>query len=236
MNNNSTIAILGAMDCEVSELKSKLQSVEEKVFGNFVVTVGSFCNHNIILAKTGVGKVNAAVYTQFIIDKFSPEAIINTGLAGGIAPNLKIGDVVIGEKLVQYDFDVSALGYPKGYMCTGIDKDKPTVFYSDKNLISKFMDIINQESSAHKGIIASGDTFVSCDNHKKEIRELFNATAVEMEGCAIAQTAALNNIPFLVIRTISDLADSNASEKFVLNEIEIAERSCLTMERLLANV
>ncbi len=236
MNNKSTIAILGAMDCEVAELKSKLQNAEEKVFGNFVITVGSFCNHNIILAKTGVGKVNAAVYTQFIIDKFNPEAIINTGLAGGIAPNLKIGDIVIGENLVQYDFDVSALGYPKGYMCTGIDKDKPTVFYSDENLISKFMDIVRHESKAHKGTIASGDTFISCDNLKKEIRELFNATAVEMEGCAIAQTATLNKIPFLVIRTISDLADSNASEKFVLNEIEIAKHSCLTMEQLLTKI
>lgn len=236
MNNKFTIGIIGAMDCEISALKQKLQNLEIINDKKLQVNVGNFCGHKIILVKSGIGKVNAALCTQYIIDKFSPDYIINTGIAGGIAENLKIGDVVLGEKLVQYDFDVSALGYAKGYMCNGINPDKPTYFFSDKNLISKFENMPSESLQVYKGIIASGDSFISDSSRKKEIRNLFNASAVEMEGCAIAQTAYTNEVPFLVIRAISDLADDNAVEHYTLGEDEIAKVSSSTIEYLITKM
>lgn len=233
MNNNYIIGIIGAMDCEVDVLKQKLQNLEELQHSNQKIYLGNLYGHKIILVKSGVGKVNSAICTQYIIDKFNPDYIINTGIAGGIAKNLEVGDVVVGEKLVQYDFDVSAIGYAKGYMCTGIEPDKPTMFYSDENLIKSFEKSFDKEITLHKGIIASGDTFVSDVNRKKEIHNLFNATAVEMEGCAIAQTSTANNVPFLVVRAISDLADNEAGKSHAFVEEEMAEVSSSAIENLL---
>mgnify|MGYP004681745629 FL=1 len=236
MSNNLTIGIIGAMDCEVSELKQKLENLEEIKHGNLQINLGTFYGHKIVLVKSGIGKVNAALCTQYIIDKFNPDYIINTGIAGGIAENLKVGEIVIGEKLVQYDFDVTAFGYAKGYLCTGIESDKPTYFNSDEGLMAKLERISDEKVKIHKGIIASGDSFISDLERKKEIHNLFNATAVEMEGCAIAQTSNANNIPFVVIRAISDLADNNATESYTFSEDEIAKVSSSVVENLLKEI
>lgn len=236
MSNNLTIGIIGAMDCEVSALKQKLENLEEIKHGNLQINLGTFYGHKIVLVKSGIGKVNAALCTQYIIDKFNPDYIINTGIAGGIAENLKVGEIVIGEKLVQYDFDVTAFGYAKGYLCTGIESDKPTYFNSDEGLMAKLERISDEKVKIHKGIIASGDSFISDLERKKEIHNLFNATAVEMEGCAIAQTSNANNIPFVVIRAISDLADNNATESYTFSEDEIAKFSSSVVENLLKEI
>ena len=236
MSNNLTIGIIGAMDCEVSALKQKLENLEEIKHGNLQINLGTFYGHKIVLVKSGIGKVNAALCTQYIIDKFNPDYIINTGIAGGIAENLKVGEIVVGEKLVQYDFDVTAFGYAKGYLCTGIESDKPTYFNSDEGLMTKLERISDEKVKIHKGIIASGDSFISDLERKKEIHNLFNATAVEMEGCAIAQTSNANNIPFVVIRAISDLADNNATESYTFSEDEIAKVSSSVVENLLKEI
>ncbi len=237
MNNKKTIAIIGAMDCEVNKLKELLINKEEYELGFVKIYKGEIHNHKIILAKSGVGKVSAALCTQHIIDNYHPDTVINTGVAGGLADNLSVGDIVIGENLVQYDFDTSALGYAKGYMCTGINPDKPTVFNSNPELIEAFEKaFVNSKTNfhIHKGTIATGDTFVCDLKRKHEIKDLFNAAAVEMEGAAIAQCAAANNIPFLIIRAISDLADNSANESLDKFETIMAELSSKTIEILLS--
>ncbi len=234
--NNKTIGIIGAMDCEINKLKSKLQNLQEIKKGKLLINTGILHGHNVIVVKSGVGKVNAALCTQYIIDKFEPDYIINTGIAGGIAFGLGVGDLVIGSELVQHDFDVSAIGYARGYMCTGVNPDKPTVFYSDKKLIKKYEEAVKKSISlvkVHTGVIASGDVFVSDNNRKKEIHDIFNATAVEMEGAAIAQTASKNEIPFLIVRARSDLADDNAATDHEFVETEIAALSALSVEKLI---
>ena len=233
MSNNKTVGIIGAMDCEVNKLKSKLQNLQEIKKGELLINTGVLHGHNIVLLKSGVGKVNAAMCTQLIIDKYEPDYIINTGIAGGVASGLQVGDIVAGESLVQYDFDVSAIGYAKGYMCTGKNPDKPTVFYSDPTLIKEFEEAAKDTLNVHTGVIASGDTFVSDKNKKKEIKETFNAAAVEMEGCAIAQTATANGIPFIIVRAISDLADDTAAQDHEFVETEMAELSSSAIEKLL---
>ena len=231
--SNKTVGIIGAMDCEVNKLKSKLQDLKEIKHGELLINTGKLHGHNVIVVKSGVGKVNAALCTQYIIDKFEPDYIINTGIAGGVATGLQVGDIVAGSELVQYDFDVSAIGYAKGYMCTGINPDKPTVFYSDKTLIAEFEKAAKGSLNVHIGVIASGDTFVSDKNKKKEIKETFNASAVEMEGCAIAQTATVNKVPFVIVRAISDLADDTAAQDHEFVETEMAELSSSAIEKLL---
>ncbi len=209
------IGIIGAMDCEIAKLKELMKNIKSENTGRLNIFTGGIENHNIILVKCGVGKVNAALCCQYIIDKYNPDYIINTGIAGGLADNLSIGDIIIGQDLVQHDFDATDLGYAKGYMCTGVDKDKPTMYHSDKILIKKFekaMTEFHSEVKFHRGIIATGDMFIGNTEKKKDIRKTYNALGAEMEGGAIAQTSNLNNVPCIIIRAISDLADGTVAD------------------------
>ncbi len=236
MLNKKTIAIIGAMDCEVNLLKSCLKNYKETKAGKIAVYTGTVNNYNVIISKSGVGKVNSAVTTQYIADTYHPDCIINTGVAGGIADDLSVGDIVIGTSLVQYDFNVTALGYALGYMCTGINKDKPTVYYSDETLVESYEKAVTESgfgSKIHKGVIATGDTFISDNKKKAELKSIFNASAAEMEGCAIAQCAYMNNIPFVIVRAISDLANGEAPKSLEKFESEMAEVSAKTIETLL---
>lgn len=214
------IAIIGAMECEISSIKQELKDLKEIVYADLQIYTGNIKDNFIVLSRSGVGKVNAALNTQYIIDTFKPNIVINIGVAGGIDKCLNIGDIVIGTNLVQHDFDITPLGYAKGCMCIGKDKSKPTKYYCDNNLIEKFQNILEEnvtKNKIHQGVIASGDQFIADRDVKKEINESFDALAVEMEGCAIAQVATRNKIPFIVIRAISDLADgdmSNAHAEF----------------------
>ena len=239
MNTISKIAIIGAMDCEISDIKKELSNLKEEKYADLKIFTGTINDKFVVLTQSGVGKVNAALNTQYIIDTYTPDIIINTGVAGGIADGLDIGDVVIGTYLVQHDFDVTALGYAKGYMCTGIEKDKPTKYYCDKNLINKFQNSLEKNipsNKIHQGIIASGDKFVSGKEMKKEINEYFGAIAVEMEGCAVAQVATRNKIPFIVTRAISDLADGKTAEYQNEFEKKISAVSTQTIKIFLKNL
>jgi len=235
----SKIAIIGAMDCEISAIKKEMFDLKEENYADLKIFTGTINGKFIILAQSGVGKVNAALNTQYIIDTYKPNIIINTGVAGGISEDLDIGDVVIGTYLVQHDFDVTVLGYAKGYMCTGVEKDKPTKYYCDKELVKSFQSCLEQNMSKqkiHLGIIASGDKFISGKEIKKEINEYFGAVAVEMEGCAIAQVATRNKIPFVVTRAISDLADGKTAEYQNEFEKKMSEVSTQTIKIFLKNL
>lgn len=236
MKPNSKIAVIGAMDCEIEKIKELLSDIAECDFGGFTIWIGKINNHEIFVSKSGVGKVNSAINTQFLIDKFHPDYVINTGVAGGIDSNLEVGDIVIAEKLVQHDFDATALGYPKGYICNGIMSDSPTYFYSDFNLVELFEKTISTmdlKTKTHRGIIATGDYFIASAEKKQELKNLFNATAGEMEGAAIAQACAKNNTPFVVMRAISDLADCSAPKSLEEVETTMAEFAAETLKKLL---
>jgi len=169
-------------------------------------------NKEYILVRAGIGKVNAARTTQILIDKFDIEYIINLGSAGGLNDKLSIGDIVIGEKIVQHDFDVTAFGREKGFI-----PETGKFFESDIKLLNIFENINLDDAKILKGTIASGDIFYTNNELKQSIRKEFNADCVEIEGAAIAQVCYLNNIPFVVIRSISDNANNGAHmdyEKF----------------------
>lgn len=221
------IAIIGAMDIEVDVLKEAIEGEVIEKIGDMVFHSGKINNNEVVVVKCGIGKVNAARCAQTLADHFKVSAMINTGIGGGIGDGLAVGDLVIAESLVQHDFDVTGFGYAKGYMFIG-DKDKPTYYFTDKNLaelIEKAAYEHISENKVKKGIIATGDIFVSDAETKSEIKNNFNALVTEMEGGAIAQTASANNIPYAVVRAISDLADGSAPESYEEFEKETAYMS-----------
>ena len=237
MRFDGLIGIIGAMECEINQLKSLLKNIEEISCRQFTFYKGKLFDKHVVIVKSGVGKVAAAVCTQIMIDKFNPDFIVNTGVAGGLKTGMGIGEIVIADRLVQHDFDATVLGYAKGYICNGINPKEPTYFYTDKDLVNKFEESLSikvPELKHHIGVIASGDMFVSSNERKKEIKDLFDACAVEMEGAAIAQTATLNNVPFVIIRAISDLADDDASKKLVFTEADSARISAKALEVILS--
>ena len=194
------IGIIVAEEKELDAIKEIMNNVEETKVYNLNIIKGEIKNNRYIVVRGGVGKVNAARTTQVLIDKFNIDYIINLGSAGAINEKLKIGDIVIGKSLVQHDFDVTAFGREKGYI-----PDKGKFFKSAEELIKKCDNIKINNINIIYGIIASGDIFCNDINMKYKIRDEFSADCVEMEGAAITQVCYLNKIPFIVIRSISDI-------------------------------
>lgn len=209
-----TIGIIFAMQEELIELKKYLHINNEKKIYDLIFYEATLNNQNIILTESGIGKTNAARTTQILIDYYKPEAIFNIGVAGGIAKNLKVGDIIISTSLVQHDFDITAFNHPKGYI-PNIGNNIPI----DNNLLNTTKTILDTNNISYKeGLIASGDIFCTKESMATKINTQFNALCVEMEGASIAQTAYLSKTPCLVIRSISDCPGNNnkvAYEEFL---------------------
>ncbi len=218
------IGIITAMQEELDAIKLKMTNIIEEKIYELIFYKGKIEKKDCILVKCGVGKVNAARTTQILINKYDISKIINVGSAGGVNNKLKIGDIVIGKELVQYDFDITAFGHEKGYI-TDVGK----FIYSDEKLIqacSKIVDEIskNKNFNAIIGKIATGDTFCTNIVQKEKIFNEFVADCIEMEGAAIAQVCKLDNVGFLVIRGISDVPNGK-------NEIEFDKYLKIASER-----
>lgn len=225
----SKIGIIVAMEEELESILDIMDNIEEKEIYGLTFKTGQIEKNKIIVVKCGVGKVNAARVTQILIDTFNVKSVINVGAAGALNPFLNIGDIVIGEKLIQHDFDITAFDHDKGYI-TGVGD----YIYSDSELIEKFENAANnlkeKDYKIKKGIIATGDIFCTDIEMKNKIYSKFDADCVEMEGAAIAQVCYLDNIPFIVIRSISDSPNGNNEidfDKFV----ELASKRCANILR-----
>lgn len=204
------IGIVVAMDEEKAEIEKLISNKEIKKTNNLKFIIGKIKDKNIVLVQCSVGKVNAARTTQKLIDKFNITTIINVGVAGAINSNLKIGDVIIAKKVIQHDFDITAFGHNKGYIT-----DVGEGIESDKNLLEKVKEISKENSYKTKiGIIATGDIFCTDIKMKEKINNKFNADVVDMECGAIAQVSFLENIPFLAIRSVSDIPNGDNAKTF----------------------
>lgn len=213
----SSYGIIGAMDTEIQMIRERMDRCRTNSLYGLTFYQGRIDSHDVILAKCGIGKVNAARCAQMLIDRSNPDFLINTGVAGGVGPDLKIGDMVLSTDLVQHDFRMNALGCVDGCLTLEGPKDKPTLFVADETLLVRFEKIAKEmagEGAIHRGRIASGDTFVADRETKMRLYETYGALACEMEGAAIAQVAQAAGVPFLVVRAISDLADGSASESY----------------------
>ena len=199
------IGIIFAMDEEINAFKKYINIDKEYDIFDLHFCEGIIFDNNFVLATSGVGKVNAARTTQILIDNYGVDYIINVGVAGGVKENLLVGDIIIGEKLVQHDFDITAFNHEKGYIPNvGVYID------ADEYLVRLTENILkNNKINYYKGVIASGDIFCTEEVMSKKIAKKFNALCVEMEGASIAQVCHLCNIPFLVIRSISDIPNND---------------------------
>ena len=200
------IGIIFAMKEELDALKEYLELKKEYSIFDLTFYEGKIDKSNVVLVQSGIGKVNAARTTQILIDNIKVDYIFNIGVAGGIDESLSVGDIVIGEKLVQHDFDVTPFGYKKGFIPDVgdfIDADSYLVNIAN-SVLSKDKDI-----GVKHGVIASGDIFCTESWMSQKIHTKFNAIAVEMEGASIAQVCYLNHIPFLILRSISDVPNNN---------------------------
>ncbi len=227
------LGIIGAMNTEVEALISALENKEETTIAGSRFFSGRLGKTPVVVVMCGIGKVAAAVCAQALIDRFSPDAIINTGVAGGVAEGLCQGDLVIATDAVQHDFDLTSFGYAKGYMPVwGRNKAAPSPFPADEELAARLMNCASALCyRARRGRVASGDVFVADAALKATLADEFSASVAEMEGAAIAQVAWQNGIPCAIVRAISDLADGSAALSFDEFEVIAAERSAkLLME------
>lgn len=208
---SKVIGIIGAMDDEVNGLIEKLQDTEKMTRASMEFNKGTIGGKTVVVVKSGIGKVNAAICTQILIDEYKVAAIINTGAAGSLENKINIGDIVIGDKAIQHDMDAVDFGFPLGQV-----PFMPMEFVGDKNLADIAENVCKKVSDVNvfRGLIVSGDEFVAKKERKDWIKNNFDALCTEMEGAAIAQCAYLNNVPFLILRAISDKADDSASMDF----------------------
>lgn len=207
-----TIAVVGAMEQEIELLRESMANVKHVSFVKFSAYEGELAGKRMVLVLSGIGKVNAAVSTSWVIHQFAPDCIINTGSAGGLGKGLKVGDVVIGETVAHHDVDVTAFGYVWGQV-----PQLPAVFTSDSNLIRQAEKAaqVFEGAAVTQGLIVSGDRFVHSSEGVAEIRSHFpDVKAVEMEAAAIAQTCHQLEVPFVIIRAVSDSADEKADISF----------------------
>lgn len=217
---NKYIGIIAAEAKEIEAIKEIMANIEEIEIYDLKMFKGEINGKKYIIVRSGVGKVNSARTTQVLIDKFDIEYIINVGSAGAINDTLNIGDIVIGENLVQHDFDVTAFGRDKGYI-----PDTGKFFKAEEKLIEKCKNIKIEKVNIITGTIASGDIFCTDVDKKNKIKKEFNADCIEMEGAAIAQVCFLNKIPFIIIRSISDIPNGNNQIDF--NQfLEFASKNC----------
>ncbi|MEO1814597.1 MAG: 5'-methylthioadenosine/adenosylhomocysteine nucleosidase [Acetobacterium sp.] len=205
------IGIIAAMDSEVRDIKSVMEDGIKIHHGGMTFFKGKLHQKEVIAVKSGVGKVNAAMCTQILIDIFKVSILIHVGVAGAVHPDLEIGDIVISEDSCQYDMDARAFGHPRGE----IPNMDITFFKADPALI-KLAETAAQELNVNYrvGRVMTADLGVDSNKLKEELREEFGGLCVEMEGAAVGQVAMLNQVPYLVIRSMSDKADSNLTDDY----------------------
>lgn len=224
------IGIIGAMDIEVDGIVSSMENIATKEISGIRFAYGTLNGKKVVIAKCGIGKVFAAICTQTMILEYHPDVIINTGVAGTLTYKLGVLDVAIAENVVQHDMDTSAIGDPKG-LISGIN-----VIYINAN-----KEVTNAFETACKGLkcnsyvgtIASGDKFIADKSDKANIKECFNAIACEMEGAAVGQVCYVNNVPFGIIRAISD--GDGAEMDYMTFAGKAAEQSIMITKKFIEN-
>lgn len=205
------IGVIVPMEEEIKLMKESLTDVKEESVAGVEFTIGKYNNHDVYLAQSGIGKVQAGITTALINDRYQPDFVVNTGSAGGIGTGLHIGDVVISDKMAYHDVDATGFGYKVGQL-----PQQELYFNADPTYVKKISDAAERTGlTARVGLIVTGDQFVDSKEKIATIKKSFpDALAAEMEGAAVAQTCAQFHTPFVVIRSMSDVGDEDASVNF----------------------
>ncbi|MDR1620097.1 MAG: 5'-methylthioadenosine/adenosylhomocysteine nucleosidase [Clostridiales bacterium] len=226
--------IICAMDIEARRLLANMRHIQIKTISGITFHCGQLCGHSVVVGICGMGKVFAAVCAQTLALLYAPQRVINSGVAGGISDTLRVGDIVVADRLAQHDFDVTALSGPLGKV-PGLED----VFLNcdpgiAKRLLESAADI--KPANAVLGAIASGDQFINSDARRALIRDTFQAIACDMEGAAIAQVCFINQIPFGVIRAVSDSGDDDSGMEFHEFCLRAANNSTTVLMRYLSTL
>jgi len=206
------VAIIGAMEEEVALLRNQIQNLKTEVHGGFEYYLGQISDIEVILLRSGIGKVNAAIGTALLIKLYEPNYVINTGSAGGFHTDLEVGDIVISQSVCHHDVDVTPFGYARGQV-----PGHPECYLADTNLIDIAKSSIDalQEVTHMHGLIATGDRFMHLPEDVATTREYFpDMIACEMEAAAVAQTCHAFETPFVIIRSLSDIAGKENAVTF----------------------
>ena len=224
------IGIIGAMAFEIDGLKEKMKNAATDTISGVEFSRGIIGETDVVVAQAGVGKVNAAVTAQTMILKYNPSAIINIGVAGGIEQSLKIGDIVVADKVCEHDMDTTAVGDEPGFI-TGIDM----VYMHCDSEISNIISECAKDMGLHtvRGTIATGDIFVAENSVRNRIAQLFNGVAAEMEGGSIGHVCVMNDVPFAILRAMSDCANDDSKVDFPVFAAKAAENSIKIILRFL---
>jgi 5''-methylthioadenosine/S-adenosylhomocysteine nucleosidase len=229
------IGIIGAMDEEVSILKEKMEIIQVVNRAAMEFNRGILNGKEVVVVTSGIGKVNAGICTQILVDLFSVTHIINTGIAGGLRDEINIGDIVISKEAIHHDMNAVEFGYELGQ----IPRMDTLAFPSDETLMELAMTVceeVNPEINVFKGCILTGDQFIAEPQVKKHLIETFKGLCVEMEGAAIAQGAYLNKVPYVIIRAISDKADNSATVDYPTFAKAAIRHSVRLVEGMLAKM
>lgn len=218
------IGIIGAMDEEVASLKKLMDDSETKTVAGMTFYEGTLNGHPAVVVMSGIGKVNAAICTQILADLYQVDAVINTGVAGSLNNEINIGDIVLSVDALQHDMDATGFGYEASV----IPRMDTSLFIADEGLRTLAKSVcqeVNPEISVFEGRVVSGDQFISDHGVKTRLVDTFKGDCCEMEGASIAQAAYLNQIPFLIIRAISDKADGSAEMDYSEFEMKAIEHT-----------
>lgn len=226
----NTVGLMGAMQEEIELLLAGMDNVKQHTYAGIHYAEGDIYGQHVVVCQSGVGKVNAAVTTQMLIEKFGVSKVIFTGVAGAVHPELEIGDIVVSTTCVQHDMDVTPLGFKRGE----IPYQEVSAFPADLNLISMAEKACEQLAvPLRKGIVLSGDQFIASKETVKRLYEELDGACVEMEGAAVAQVCYMNDVPFVILRGMSDKADGSAHVNFAEFTVKASHQSHKIVESML---
>ena len=233
------LAIIGAMKEEIDLIESAMMVSVHQTQAGIKTIRGEFSGVDIVLAQCGIGKVNATICTQMLIDHFQPDTLVFSGVAGGLLPNMQVGDVVIASHLIQYDIDLTAFGRRHGEV-PGQDN---RMIESDPALVQKAAAAFDAafpdpatSPNLMLGTVVSGDRFIQDPETLRWLQREFSALATEMEGAAVGYTCGLNGVPFVIIRTLSDSASESAPSDFASNLKLVCKNSFRLLECLVPEI
>ena len=231
------LGIIGAMQVEVERLIAAMSQDKVVEIAGMVFHEGQLNGTEVVIVRCGVGKVSAAMCTQALIDRFAPTHVLNVGVAGSLDATLDIGDLVVSTDAVHHDMDVTGLGYPPG-LVPELDEQAELhgkrFFEADEHLRSVVLRAaadVAPEITVVEGRVASGDLFVCEQADKERIASTFGAKCCEMEGAGIAHVCWRNEMPFVIVRTISDKADGTSKVEYRVFEEQTAQRCAAIVDR-----
>ncbi|WP_211745351.1 5'-methylthioadenosine/adenosylhomocysteine nucleosidase [Paenibacillus sp. Marseille-Q4541] len=226
----ATIGLMGAMNEEIELLLAGMQNVKQYTYAGINYAEGDIYGQHVVVCKSGVGKVNAAVTTQMLIEKFGVSRVIFTGVAGAVHPELEIGDIVVSTSCIQHDMDVTPLGFKRGE----IPYQEVSAFPADPELVSLAVTACEQLTVPfRKGIVLSGDQFIASKETVQRLYEELDGACAEMEGAAVAQVCYMNDVPFVILRGMSDKADGSAHVNFAEFTVKASHKSHRIVESML---